>query len=417
MNHLTHMPLPTDINATIRETKAMLKAGLPEYQRVFEEVSANIAEQVDEIKAEWAAGKNPVPQLHADDIINGTVSAAQADLIRKRGCVVIHGVFDRKMAEQWNADIGEYLDSNHFEEALKNAAEDNYFGTLKDGKPQIYGIYWSKAQVAARQHERMQAVQWFMNGLWLSESEGKRHFDPENVVSYADRVRRRPPRSKPLGLSPHIDSGTIERWLDDNFRYVYRHIFNGNWRDYNPFDGNGRTEVREIPSPANASVFRTFQGWTSLSPQRQKGGTLKLVPIANAISYILLRALQDDVADDDLCGAQPMRTLGVFPQWHDLLLQAECPIPDMEAGDCVFWHCDVVHSVEAEHLGDFDSNVMYIGIAPRCPKNEAYLAGQWQAFVEGKSPPDYAPDDFEVHFKGRATEADLTPLGKAQLTA
>lgn len=414
---MAHMPLPEDIGAAIRETKAAIKAGLPDYKRVFEEVSENIAAQVEEIKAELAAGKNPVPEIHADDIISGSISPEQTDLIRKRGCVVIHGVFDRAEAEQWNTEIGEYLDRNNFEEALKHAAEDNYFGTLKDGKPQIYGVYWSKPQVAARQHERMQAVQRFMNGLWQAESDGKRHFDPENVVSYADRVRRRPPKSKPLGLSPHIDSGTIERWLDENFRYVYRHIFNGNWRDYNPYDGNGRTEVREIPSPANASVFRTFQGWTSLSPQRPKGGTLKIVPIANAIAYILLRALQDDVAEDDLCGAKPMRTLGVFPEWHDLLLQAECSIPDMEAGDCVFWHCDVVHSVEAEHQGDFDSNVMYIGIAPRCPKNEAYLAGQWQAFVEGKSPPDYAPDNFETTFEGRATEADLSELGRAQLSA
>lgn len=414
---MTHMDMPADVGAAIRSIKQQLKADLPNYKQVFDEVSAHIAGQVAEIKAIQAAGRNPVPQLQAEDIINGTVDAAAVAEIRRRGCVVVHGVFEREQAEQWNRDIGTYLDDNHFEEALKNAAEDNYFGTLKEGKPQIYGVYWSKPQVAARQHERMHAVQRFLNGLWRSESGGKRHFDPDNMVSYADRVRRRPPRSKPLGLSPHIDSGTIERWLDENFRYVYRHIFNGNWRDYDPYDGDGRTEVREIPSPANASVFRTFQGWTSLSPQRSRGGTLKLVPIADAMIYVLLRALQDDVADDDLCGAQPKRTLGMFPQWHSLLLEAECSIPDMEAGDCVFWHGDVIHSVEAEHLGDFDSNVMYIGVAPRCPKNEAYLAGQWAAFVEGKSPPDYAADDFETTFAGRATEADLTELGKRQLQA
>ena len=142
---------------------------------------------------------------------------------------------------------------------------------------------------------------------------------------------------------------------------------------------------------------------------------MKLVPVANGMAYILLRALQDDVAEDDFCGAQPKRALGVFEQWHGLLLEAECPIPDMEAGDCVFWHCDLVHSVEAEHNGEFDSNVMYIGVAPRCPKNEAYLDGQWAAFVEGKSPPDFAADDFETTFKGRATEVDLTELGRRQL--
>ena len=43
---MAHMPLPEDIGAAIRETKAAIKAGLPDYKRVFEEVSENIAEQV-----------------------------------------------------------------------------------------------------------------------------------------------------------------------------------------------------------------------------------------------------------------------------------------------------------------------------------------------------------------------------------
>ena len=30
-------------------------------------------------------------------------------------------------------------------------AEDKYFGTLASAKPQIYGIYWSRPQVQARQ--------------------------------------------------------------------------------------------------------------------------------------------------------------------------------------------------------------------------------------------------------------------------
>ncbi len=35
--------------------------------------------------------------------------------------------------------------------------------------------------------------------------------------------------------------------------------------------------------------------------------------------------------------------------------------------------------------------------------------------LTGKTPPDFAADDFEVDFKGRGTEADLTPLGRSQL--
>lgn len=82
------------------------------------------------------------------------------------------------------------------------------------------------------------------------------------------------------------------------------------------------------------------------------------------MAWILLRALQDDVADDDLCGAAPGRALSVSEKFHPLLLEGFSSIPDMEPGDTVFWHCDVVHAVENEHLGEFDSNVMYIAAAP-----------------------------------------------------
>ena len=39
-------------------------------------------------------------------------------------------------------------------------------------------------------------------------------FDPDRECTYADRVRRRQPGDKTLGLSPHMDAGTVERWID-----------------------------------------------------------------------------------------------------------------------------------------------------------------------------------------------------------
>lgn len=87
----------------------------------------------------------------------------------------------------------------------------------------------------------------------------------------------------------------------------------------------------------------------------------------------------------------------------------------MEPGDTVFWHSDVVHAVENEHRGSGYSNVMYIPSTPGCAKNTAYLAKQAPAFLSGRTPPDFAPDDFEVDFKGRGTEQDLTPLGRWQV--
>ena len=172
------------------------------------------------------------------------------------------------------------------------------------------------------------------------------------------------------------DGGSVERWLDDNFRKVYRHVFTGSWRKYNAFDAAYRPEVREVDSPAVCSMFRTYQGWTALTRQGKGDGTPQVIPIAESMVYVLLRAIQDDVPQDDLCGAQPGRALSISDQYHSLLIQAFSSIPLMQPGDTVFWHSDVVHGVENEHRGSGYSNVMYIGSAPGCPKNTAYCEGR-----------------------------------------
>ena len=45
------------------------------------------------------------------------------------------------------------------------------------------------------------------------------------------------------------------------------------------------------------------------------------------------------------------------------------------------------------------------------PWNRQYAALQKEAFESGLSAPDFAPDNFEVDFKGRFTRGDLSPLG------
>jgi hypothetical protein len=399
----------------IRNTKQRLRAALPEYKEIFREVEAEMQRRVEEIVSEREAGLDVIPVAQYADIASGNVSADLIARIKARGACVVRSTFSKEQATDWDDEIATYVERNNLDAKLANAAEDKYFGTLASAKPQIYGIYWSRPQVQARQAESLTNVRVFMNNLWQAESEGMRHFDPNVALVYADRIRRRPPGSASLGLSPHTDGGSVERWLDENFRKVYRHVFSGNWRKYNAFDSAYRPDAREVASPAVCSMFRTFQGWTALTRQGKGDGTLQLIPIAESMVYVLLRALQDDVPEHELCGAEPARALSVNEKYHSLLLKALSSIPLMEPGDTIFWHSDVVHAVENEHKGAGYSNVMYIGSSPGCATNSAYLEKQALTFLDGRTPPDFAPDNFEVDFVGRGTIADLTELGRSQL--
>jgi hypothetical protein len=256
--------------------------------------------------------------------------------------------------------------------------------------------------------------QW-LNRLWTFEKNGVRYFDPDRQFNYADRIRRREPGDSTLGLSPHSDGGSVERWCDSTFRHLYREVLHGDPLAFDPFDAEARTGTREIPSPAVCSAFRTFQGWTALTRQGAGDGTLKLVPIASTMPWLLLRALLPDVPEGDLCGARPGRALGASPQWHAELLAGLVSIPEVGPGDTVWWHSDVMHAVEDEHTGNEYSNVIYIGSAPWCEKNARFAERQAAAFLEGRSSPDFAREDYEFGFKGRARFDELTPLGQMQM--
>lgn len=405
-----------DVPKAVAEAQRRLRAEVPDLAQRFARVGEALRDEVAAVRAEQAAG-GAVPELAFADIAAGRVSAEATTRVRRRGCVVVRGVFDPAQVRAWNEEILRYIDDNHyFDRAKEKAGIDRYFSALASGKPQIFGLYWSRPQIEARQHAHMAQTRAWLNRLWRHEKDGVAWFDPDRQANYADRIRRREPGDTTLGLSPHTDGGSVERWCDPSFtNVVYREVLRGDPLRFDPWDAEGRTATREIPSPAVCSAFRTFQGWTALSSQGPGDGTLQLVPIARQMAWMILRALQPDVPEGDLCGAQPGRALGASRQWHADLLDALVPIPRVEPGDTVWWHPDVIHAVEDRHGGSGYSNVTYIGAAPWCDKNAAFLARQAPAFLEGRSSPDFAPEDYEVDFKGRATRDDLTPLGLRQM--
>ncbi|MHC3247022.1 YbiU family protein, partial [Salmonella enterica] len=259
----THETLPTDSKAAIRQMKQALRAQIGDVQAVFNRLSATIAARVAEINDLKAQGQPVWPMIPFSELAMGNISDATRAEVKRRGCAVIKGHFPRERALAWDQSMLDYLDKNHFDEVYKGPG-DNFFGTLSASRPEIYPVYWSQAQMQARQSEEMALAQSFLNRLWQVESDGKRWFNPDISIIYPDRIRRRPPGTTSKGLGAHTDSGALERWLLPAYQQVFASVFNGNVEQYDPWNAAHRTEVEEytVDNTTKCSVFRTFQGWT-----------------------------------------------------------------------------------------------------------------------------------------------------------
>ena len=408
--------LPADPKAAIRQMKRELRAQIGDVQAVFDKLSDKIATRVAEINALKKRGESVWPVIPFEDVKDGNITDAQREAVKRRGCAVIKGHFPREQALAWDNAMLDYLDLNRFDDVYKGPG-DNFFGTLTASRPEIYPIYWSQSQMQARQSEAMAQVQSFLNRLWTFESNGKQWFNPDVSVIYPDRIRRRPPGTTSKGLGAHTDSGALERWLLPAYQQVFARVFDGNIEQYDPWNAAHRTEVEEytVDNTTKCSVFRTFQGWTALSDMIPNQGLLHVVPIPEAMAYILLRPLLDDVPEDELCGVAPGRVLPISEKWHPLLIEALTSIPALEAGDSVWWHCDVIHSVAPVENQQGWGNVMYIPAAPLCEKNLAYAKKVKAALETGASPGDFPREDYEKSWQDRFTMNDLNIHGKRAL--
>ena len=403
-----------NIEQLIKEEKKILRSKSKNYRENFSKIENFIEKEIVQIENSKKSAENIIPEINFKDLSDNLYEFKNE--LKKRGCVIVRDVFDDTLMHQMNKDLETYIEENkYYEDQKKKADIDKYFSDLQSGKPQIFGLYWSKTQVNIRQSKELDVVKKWLNKLWINEHDGETIFDPNHELVYADRVRRREPGDKTLGLSPHCDAGSVERWVDKGYQGVYENIFADNFTEYDPFNAAYRNTTQEIESPAVSHVFRTFQGWVALTEQGPGDGTLQLIPIAKSMAFILTRALMDDVSENDLCGSKPARALSVNSTYHALLLRGLVSIPKMNAGDTVWWHPDVVHAVEDHHTGKGYSNVVYVGSTPYCEKNLSYAKKQSVKFLEGKSPPDFAEEDYEVRYKNRAKASDLTPLGKKQL--
>ena len=298
---------PEDLKAATREIKAAIRARIEASGRTVEEVwavvTAQLTERVEEIEDAKRRGETIWPVIDYADIEAGTVSPEAVEHLHRRGCVVIRGHFERDQALAWDQDILDYVEGNGFFDAYSGPADD-FFGSV-GSRPEIYPVYWSKAQMEARQSDRMARVQSFLNHLWTYESDGVQWFDPDQDSLYPDRIRRRPPGANSGGLGAHLDPGTLDLWMTSAYQQAFRHLFDGSVEQYDPWDASHRTAGPQYPGTTMCSVFRTFQGWTALSDMASDQGVLHTVPIPEAMAYLMLRPLLVRRAPRTTCAAPP----------------------------------------------------------------------------------------------------------------
>ena len=182
----------------IRETKSRLRAQ-QDVKAAFSQVRDQICADVETIVENADKGRPNIPEVDYSAVQSGSVSEQQRNAIKKAGAAIVRGVFPRSQAEDWNSELGEYIESNDYlTKAEEKAGIDKYFSALKAGRPQIYGLYWSKPQVMARQADSMAQTKRFLNRLW----------------TYAVRwaMNSIPIRTLPMPTAPDVASPGIQLW-------------------------------------------------------------------------------------------------------------------------------------------------------------------------------------------------------------
>jgi hypothetical protein len=420
-------------------------------EKAWVEVLTSLKQETEEV-VQGGASLIPVVQYPGDDLVGDKKLAEWLDSkilesVKKRGTVIVKGVVPEQEALGYKQSIRDYVTANPQTKGFP--AED----------PQVYELYWSKAQLAARSHPSLLKVSEAFLSLFHAPSQTSEHsgFDEvppaelsvslSNPLTYCDRLRIRLPGDSKFALGPHIDGGGVERWEDETFRGVWSSILEMSkdnsidWRNHDswslgPLAQRLGAKTDMYNGAGACSVFRPFQGWLSMSSTSANEGTLRVLPLLQSASaYIILRPFfearkslsacskgeQEYLAADNWTfsldnphfhGCSLGRNIELSAETHPHLRLDETmtSIPRVDAGDCALWHCDVVHAVEKEHKGapGKDSSVLYIPSIPLTKASFDYVLSQRQSFVEGIPPSDFPGGEGESTHIGRGKPQDIT---------
>ncbi|RXG50558.1 hypothetical protein VDGE_07476 [Verticillium dahliae] len=396
------------------------------WNRLLERLRA----ETEEIKA----NRNTiVPEIPFSDLANPSSSFNEA--FRKRGVAVVRQVVPEDEARSYKTEVEKYIAANPSTKAFP------------PHDPQVFELYWSKSQLAARSHPNMLKTQKFLMSYWHSK-DPHAEFSSDQPLTYADRLRIRQPGDAGFALGPHVDGGSVERWEDDGYGrgHVYDKVFEGSWEEFDPWETSTRLDaVSNLYNGAGScSMFRMFQGWLSMSHTGPKEGTLLVNPLFNlATAYYLLRPFftsktlpaQDpvtgegeqvyqpafldpsnwkleDTVTSTLQGAWPGSGQELNHGWHPHLNLpfTMVHVPRIKPGDYVAWHCDTIHAVDKVHQGTGDSSVLYIPACPTTRPSLDYVKRQRDAFEAGIPPPDFPGGLGESEHRGRPGVQDFRSM-------
>ncbi|KAH8982918.1 DUF1479-domain-containing protein [Lactarius hatsudake] len=367
-------------------------------------------------------GADIVPSIQFSDLQKG-LSEQQISQIRESGVVIVRGGVPREEALGWKQSLRDYISLN----------KDKVKG-FPEGNIQAFEIYNSEAQTRARTHPALLQTQRALLQLWHA-SDPQAKLSLGTPISYYDRFRIRLPGDRSFVLGPHIDGGSLERWEDLGFRACFGAILSGRWRDHDPFDAAPRLHAcQDLYHAANqCSIFRPWQGWTSMSTTGPGQGTLRVAPILKlATAYLMLRPFfkprtpssgPDDWVVDVESVAFPGSQMGKTQELNETthphlqLARTVVSVPHVEPGDQIYWHCDLIHAVEGIHEGQSDSSVLYIPAVPLTVRNAEYLRDQREHFSQGLPAPDFPGGEGESYFLNRGGrehahgEAGIRALG------
>ncbi|KAF4562978.1 hypothetical protein EYR40_007304 [Pleurotus pulmonarius] len=389
----------------------------------WKEVLDELGPAVEEIESRGGA---IVPKVAYEDLKAGLSPTTVAE-IKKRGAVIVTGGVPQQEALKWKQDIKDYA-----------AANAQHVRGFPPNNIQVFEIYNSRSQIQARTHPALLETQKFLLSLWHT-SDPSSEISLTTPISYFDRLRIRHPGDSTFTLGPHTDGGSVERWEDPNLRSCFSRILQGGsrWREHDPFDASPRIHAKQdlYHTPNQCTVFRPWQGWTALSSTGAGEGTLRVLPMLSlATAYIMLRPFfrprfNASPASLDPADWEPDLDTPAFPgnvigktqevkehlHPHLQLHRTMVSIPQVEPGDQVYWHCDLVHAVESQHRGAGDSSVLYIPAVPLTVNNASYLRDQRINFLSGLPPPDFPGGEGELNFAGRGNAGDVKSAAARQI--